>query len=81
MPSGLKPDSLVELWGGGVFIFDQFGVPKCHQHKDVNDWARQNKRLKRLANNGPDSDGRFGFDRAYTGALLLHQSASERRGW
>jgi hypothetical protein len=82
-PVNMPEHAMVQLWGGGVLIFDQFGRPKCHQHKDVDDWARQGRRLSRLAQKAPDPDGRFGFDGA-DGARLSHlhdPAADERREW
>jgi hypothetical protein len=57
------PDATpLQFWGGGTLIFDQFGRVKLHQRKDLDDWARQSKRLAFLLSKGLfDSDGRLGF--------------------
>jgi hypothetical protein len=52
----------LQLWGGGTVIFDQFGRAKLHQHKDLDDWARQSERLSYLLRKGLfDSHQRLGF--------------------
>jgi len=62
IPKSVKPATVLELWGGGVMVFDQFGRAKLHQRKPLSDWKRQSRRLAYLANHGlSDSKGRFGF--------------------
>jgi hypothetical protein len=75
IPPGMDEDIVVQLWGGGVLIFDPFGRPKFIQHKDLCDWKRQNARLRRLAaENNPDQAGRYGFgDPTASGRFQLHQ--------
>lgn len=58
----LQPATRVQVWGGGVLVFDQFGRAKYHQSKPLADWPRQERRLdylvgRRLA----DSRRRYGF--------------------
>lgn len=62
LPPGLADDTKLEIWGGGVLIFDQFGRAKLHQTKPLEDWDRQRRRLHYLVSQGlVDSRGRFGF--------------------
>ena len=62
LPRGLKPATELQVWGGGVLIFDQFGRSKYHQTKPLDDWPRQQRRLEYLVSQGlGDSHGRFGF--------------------
>jgi hypothetical protein len=62
LPRGVEPDTPVQVWGGGVLIFDQFGRAKYHQSKRLEDWDRQARRVQYLADRGlRDRDGRFGF--------------------
>lgn len=62
LPSDLPPDEDVQLWGGGVVVFDQFGKAKFHHHKPLRDWRRQTERLAYLVRCGAsDTLGRFGF--------------------
>jgi hypothetical protein len=49
VPKDLDPSTLLDIWGGGAVIFDQFGRPKWHQHKPLLDWERQSRRLAHLA--------------------------------
>jgi hypothetical protein len=89
MPDGLPPgidipgnmlqDKPVELLGGGVLVFDQFGRFRLHQRKPILDLDRQNRRLDYLAKKGirdprgglGTSDGR-GDKRRFA---LLHRDA------
>ncbi|HEX2084046.1 MAG TPA: hypothetical protein VHF89_00045, partial [Solirubrobacteraceae bacterium] len=58
----IRPDTRVEVWGGGVIVFDQFGRAKLHQSKPLDDWERQDRRLEYLVDHGlRDRDGRYGF--------------------
>jgi Phage integrase, N-terminal SAM-like domain len=58
----LKPDMRLQLWGGGVLVFDQFGRAKYHQTKPLADWSRQARRLDYLVGHGlVDSKHRYGF--------------------
>jgi hypothetical protein len=62
LPAGLKGDTKLELWGGGVLVFDQFGRAKLHQTKPLGDWPRQERRLSYLVSQGlADRSGRYGF--------------------
>jgi len=62
LPSGVEKDTAIELWGGGVLIFDQFGRAKLHQRKPLMDKERQSRRLAYLADHGlRDSEDRLGF--------------------
>lgn len=62
LPEGLNPKTPLELWGGGVVVFDQFGRAKLHQRKPLADWDRQSRRLAYLASHGlSDRGGRLGF--------------------
>ncbi|MBA3585480.1 MAG: hypothetical protein H0W36_13330 [Gemmatimonadetes bacterium] len=62
LPGGIGPETRLQLFGGGVFIFDQFGRAKFHQTKPLQDWARQALRLRHLVDHGlQDRTGRFGF--------------------
>jgi hypothetical protein len=62
LPQGLRPETKLEVWGGGVLIFDQFGRAKLHQTKPLEDWSRQSRRLAYLVSQGlADRSGRFGF--------------------
>ena len=44
----LPRDSSVQLWGGGVLVFDQFGRFRLHQYKSIDDRERQSRRLRYL---------------------------------
>jgi hypothetical protein len=62
LPRGLRPDAQLQIWGGGVLVFDQFGRAKYHQTKPLADWARQERRLGYLVHQGlADTRGRYGF--------------------
>ena len=62
LPARLAKDTQLEVWGGGVLVFDQFGRAKLHQTKPLEDWARQQRRLSYLVSQGlADTRGRFGF--------------------
>jgi Thermolysin metallopeptidase, catalytic domain len=61
-PAGIAPETKVQLWGGGVVIFDQFGRAKFHQTKPLEDWSRQSRRFQYLVSRElRDTSGRFGF--------------------
>lgn len=51
-PEGMDPETKVELRGGGVLVFDQFGRFRLHQRKPILDVDRQNRRLQLLFKNG-----------------------------
>jgi hypothetical protein len=51
-PDGMAPDEQVELWGGGVLVFDQFGRYRLHQRQPLLDKKRQTDRLAYLSTNG-----------------------------
>jgi len=62
IPKEVKGTTALELWGGGVVVFDQFGRAKLHQRKPLSDWKRQSRRLAYLAGHGlSDTKGRLGF--------------------
>jgi hypothetical protein len=62
IPKEVKGTTALELWGGGVVVFDQFGRAKLHQRKPLSDWKRQSRRLAYLAGHGlSDKKGRLGF--------------------
>ena len=62
LPNGLANDTKLEIWGGGVLIFDQFGRAKLHQAKPLTDWERQRRRIEYLVSQELiDSKGRYGF--------------------
>ncbi|NYJ06610.1 hypothetical protein GGQ55_002888 [Geodermatophilus daqingensis] len=51
-PAGAAADEQVELWGGGVLVFDQFGRYRLHQRQPLLDIERQTDRLAYLARSG-----------------------------
>jgi hypothetical protein len=51
-PEATSPDEQVELWGGGVLVFDQFGRFRLHQRQPLLDVRRQSDRLAYLARRG-----------------------------
>src|SRR4051794_20192270 len=51
-PEAMSPDEQVELWGGGVLVFDQFGRFRLHQRQPLLDIRRQSDRLAYLARRG-----------------------------
>lgn len=60
-PEGLREDADVEMWGGGVLVFDQFGRFRLHQRKPVLDIDRQQRRLDNLVERDiHDRGGGFG---------------------
>jgi hypothetical protein len=62
LPRGLRPEAQLQIWGGGVLVFDQFGRAKYHQTKPLPDWSRQQRRLEYLVGQGlADAHGRYGF--------------------
>jgi hypothetical protein len=66
IPSGLRRDAKVHLWGSGAMIFNQFGKLQLHQRKslalDGHDIQRQQERLDYLVKNGHfDGDANVGF--------------------
>lgn len=62
IPPQLAADDPLQLWGGGVLVFDQFGRAKWHHAKPVTDWERQRRRLEYLVEHSlRDTSGRFGF--------------------
>lgn len=62
IPAGVKPETEIQIWGGGTIIFDQFGMAKLHERKSIDDWQRQSRRLEYLVRHGfYDTQGRLGF--------------------
>lgn len=62
VPDGVPPEMQLQLWGGGVVVFDQFGRAKLHHAKQLTDWERQSRRLAYLWGHGLiDSKNRLGF--------------------
>jgi hypothetical protein len=51
-PEGAAADAPVELWGGGVLVFDQFGRFRLHQRQPLLDGRRQTRRLAHLSATG-----------------------------
>lgn len=81
VPHGVDEGTAVQMWGGGVIVFDQFGRAKFHQRKLLQDWAgRQSDRLEYLVSHGlADSRRRFGFsygERRGQRFSALHASSS-----
>jgi hypothetical protein len=80
-PAEMDEAARVELWGGGVLVFDQFGRFRLHQRKLVLDIDRQQRRLDDLFRRGL-SDARGGFGttdgvNADERFALLHSDDSE----
>jgi hypothetical protein len=80
-PNGVPEDVKVEMWGGGVLGFDQFGRFRLQQRKPVLDTKRQQARLDNLVAHAiGDADGGFGTtdgtppDERFA---LLHEMRSE----
>jgi len=62
LPDRVKPDTQLQVWGGGVLVFDQFGRARLHQAKRLDDWERQAERITFLAEQGLfDTRDRLGF--------------------
>ena len=62
LPESVHGDTELQLWGGGVVVFDQFGRAKYHVAKKLTNWGRQSRRLKYLADHGLfDTRDRLGF--------------------
>jgi hypothetical protein len=62
LPRGVDAATPVQVWGGGVMVFDQFGRAKLHASKRLDDWRRQERRLDYLAGHGlRDTRRRFGY--------------------
>ena len=77
-PDGMAPDTVVELWGGGVLVFDQFGRFRLHQRQPLLDLDRQNRRLHYLFEHGVrGADGSFGVT---DGTSDLRRFAQLHRG-
>ncbi len=63
--AALSDDVILNLWGGGTLIFDEFGRVRAHQLKLVNDWRRQVGRVTYLVASGKSNkDGSFGAKEA-----------------
>jgi hypothetical protein len=80
-PAGMDPGARVELWGGGVLVFDQFGRFRLHQRKLILDLDRQQRRLDDLFERDiTDSKGGFGASdgvRPDERFALLHADTDE----
>ncbi len=80
-PAGMADDAVVEMWGGGVLVFDQFGRFRLHQRKPILDIGRQDLRLARLFAQGlHDQHGGYGTTdgvQADERFALLHPEPSE----
>jgi hypothetical protein len=80
-PAGMPADDVVELWGGGVLVFDQFGRFRLHQRQPILDADRQTRRLQYLFDH--DLRGRDGSWGASDGVgekrrfALLHQGPED----
>lgn len=80
-PDGMRRDDVVELWGGGVLVFDQFGRFRLHQRQPILDVDRQTRRLQYLFDH--DLRGRDGSWGASDGVgekrrfALLHQAPED----
>jgi hypothetical protein len=82
-PAGMPRDAVVEVCGGGVLVFDQFGRFRLHQRKPIFDVERQQRRLDHLFDQGlHDDQGAYGTtDGVSAGArfALLHAPLDD--GW
>ncbi len=75
-------DTEAQIWGGGVIVFDQYGVPRHHVTKSIlrtpDDQRRQQRRLAYLAATGVfDTKERLGFSTGRSDSAsfrLLHDS-------
>jgi hypothetical protein len=77
-PGGIAPDTVIELWGGGVLVFDQFARFRLHQRQPLLDLDRQNRRLRYLYEHGVrGADGSFGVS---DGLSDLRRFAQLHRG-
>lgn len=80
-PAGLREDADLEMWGGGVLVFDQFGRFRLHQRKPVLDIPRQQRRLDNLVERDiHDRNGGFGTTDGISPNerfALLHELVSE----
>jgi len=87
-PDSMPRNTLVRLNGGGVLVFNEFGLLKYHIRSRIDNPARQNSRLQYLwENNIRDSDGKYGFtDGAPRGQrfALMHvrrDNAARKEDW
>ena len=80
LPPNVRPETKLQLLGGGTLIFDQFGRAKYHVRKPLGDWHRQVRRLAYLARSGiVDTRGRLGFSTGAPGGQRfaeLHSPSS-----
>jgi hypothetical protein len=77
-PEGIAPDTVIELWGGGVLVFDQFARFRLHQRQPLLDLERQNRTLRYLYEHGVrGADGSFGVS---DGLSDLRRFAQLHRG-
>ena len=85
VPDDIDPATILDIWGGGVLIFDQFGRPKWHQHKPLFDWDRQSRRLLHLSKTTePNAVGAIGgrpSDRSEPLAALHHPERYGTERW
>ena len=62
LPAGLPTDRHLQLWGGGILVFDQFARARLHEAKPLGDVTRQTARMAYLVRTGQsDQRGRYGF--------------------
>jgi hypothetical protein len=64
-PAGMRPDTKLQFWGGGVLVFDQFGRAKYHTSKPLGNANRQQRRLQHLYDQRmTDEQERYGYELA-----------------
>jgi len=82
----LPDDATVRMFGGGTVVFDQFGRAKFHVHKRLDDWLRQERRLRYLRRAGLYGDkapigATFGLARGQSIAALHDTDTSSGEVW
>jgi len=81
VPAGMPADDVVEMQGGGVLVFDQFGRFRLHQRQPLLEAGRQKRRLEHLFANGIRAkDGTWGAADGDGNPRLfarLHQAARD----
>lgn len=86
LPIDLAPDTRLQVFGGGTFVFDQFGRAKLHVYKPLDDWSRQVRRLEYLHRAGLYREGgtvgsTYGLARGQSFAQLHRSDASTGEAW